>query len=507
MSELRDLPPSAAFVGGTDSSVGFPLLDAFTEYTITVTVSDGLTGTGSLTFNSSEAPYINGTYEVPFLILSTGDNFGEDMSPPYEGWVPPDPDQPTVNALSEGGPAGSRSLYEVTEGGELDVNAADGVLVNDFLANNSPAGGITAELAQGPDHGSVTLSTLGSFIFHAAADFYGRTFFRYYAIVGGVKSLMATVYLQVNVPSIANGIIKDHRTAGAGPVEGGPFKVVAGEHFDVGSTFRFNLAIVPPTIPGLRYRLVADEIVHPADGFPYTRDKIVASGTGGAFDYTFSAVNLAKWDSGHVEFYIDRNGDGQFNPGEPRNTSPTFFVLQPKVYAFGVWYSSKVATDPSGRISDELSTGTRLLISRDSDDDWRAVVRLRLKPGQPYMFAAGPDMPDPPLNMDEVKKLYATPPNWTIIVVSDFFREGATENFRIGQLLGTNDEIVYSMANTIPAVLAHEVGHIAGNTWPGDGFGHNTDQSGNYIMTSGDIKVGTRDLLTDDEARKYDGGP
>jgi hypothetical protein len=66
------------------------------------------------------------------------------------------------------------------------------------------------------------------------------------------------------------------------------------------------------------------------------------------------------------------------------------------------------------------------------------------------------------------------------------------------------------MANTRYIALAHEIGHLAGNTIPGTADWHNPDTTGNYIMTSGGVigvPPGTRDLLTDGEAKKYDGGP
>jgi hypothetical protein len=127
------------------------------------------------------------------------------------------------------------------------------------------------------------------------------------------------------------------------------------------------------------------------------------------------------------------------------------------------------------------------------------------------MFARGPDMPDPATSEDDLIKLFDGPqPGWTIIVISSFYNDAASEGLggTLKDLFGGDNEIIYSMENTRPVALAHEVAHLAGNTLPGDGDGpHNPDTSGNYIMTRGAVLVGTRSLLTDAEARKYDGGP
>src|SRR5262249_22206421 len=130
-----------------------------------------------------------------------------------------------------------------------------------------------------------------------------------------------------------------------------------------------------------------------------------------------------------VEFFLDSNGNGKPDAGESLVTSPTFYVGQKQVYSFGLWYSSVVGVDPSGRIAQELSDGTRILLSRDSEDDCRAIVKLRLDPKKrPHMFTAGPGMPDPVFKDADEENLFAGAPNWTIIAVSiDVNNDGQAE--------------------------------------------------------------------------------
>jgi VCBS repeat-containing protein len=74
--------------------------------------------------------------------------------------------------------------------------AASGVLANDSDPNLDP---ITAVLASGPSHGTLTLHPNGSFTYAPAHNFSGTDTFTYRAMdSGGLLSNVATVTIAVN---------------------------------------------------------------------------------------------------------------------------------------------------------------------------------------------------------------------------------------------------------------------------------------------------------------------
>ena len=119
------------------------------------------------------------------------------------------PDESTTIAITnnpptaqdDGGPA-----YTVNEDGTLNISALSGVLAND----NDPDGdNLTAGSASNPPNGSVTLQSIGSFVYTPDADFNGTDTFTYLASDGRGNSDGATVTITVNpvndVPSFTAG--------------------------------------------------------------------------------------------------------------------------------------------------------------------------------------------------------------------------------------------------------------------------------------------------------------
>lgn len=101
-------------------------------------------------------------------------------------------------------PVASGDAYEVTAGIALSV-AAPGVLANDADPEGAP---LTALLASGPTHGTLTLGGDGSFTYTASATFSGTDAFSYVASDGALASDPATVTLAVaaaNQPPLAAG--------------------------------------------------------------------------------------------------------------------------------------------------------------------------------------------------------------------------------------------------------------------------------------------------------------
>jgi VCBS repeat-containing protein len=98
----------------------------------------------------------------------------------------------TVNAVNDA-PAAAEDAYSTAEDAPLTV-PAPGVLGND----SDPDGdGLTAALAAGPTHGSLSLNANGSFTYTPAANFNGSDSFTYKASDGALSSNVATVTITV----------------------------------------------------------------------------------------------------------------------------------------------------------------------------------------------------------------------------------------------------------------------------------------------------------------------
>ena len=111
--------------------------------------------------------------------------------------------------------------YVVLPGGTLLVNAAAGVLANDFDPDAGDT--LTAELATGPTQAqSFSLNADGSFVYVPAAGFEGVDYFTYRAFDGNAYSpTAARATITVSAPPIATGwyAVADHGAAGEASLE------------------------------------------------------------------------------------------------------------------------------------------------------------------------------------------------------------------------------------------------------------------------------------------------
>jgi CSLREA domain-containing protein len=110
----------------------------------------------------------------------------------------------TVNPVN-GAPVAVNDAYSTDEDTPLTVDAAHGVLAND-TDSDSPHNVLTATIAAGPAHGSLTLNSDGSFTYTSTADYNGSDSFTYKANDGALDSNVATVTLTVNPVNDAPGI-------------------------------------------------------------------------------------------------------------------------------------------------------------------------------------------------------------------------------------------------------------------------------------------------------------
>jgi VCBS repeat-containing protein len=99
----------------------------------------------------------------------------------------------TITVAGTPAPVGADDGYTVP-GGTLDVAAAAGVLANDTDQGN---GTLTAVLATGPEHGTLSLNTDGSFGYAPDGDFVGTDTFTYYPTDADGPGSLATVSLSV----------------------------------------------------------------------------------------------------------------------------------------------------------------------------------------------------------------------------------------------------------------------------------------------------------------------
>ncbi|HEY2412410.1 MAG TPA: Ig-like domain-containing protein, partial [Pirellulaceae bacterium] len=252
MSEIRTRAAQFGQNTGTDG-VSFPLLDPNTQYTVSITTSkldvvpqaDPETGEPmapaglTFTFNSSAVTNNDSqTYAVYYDVLSQNSvcNSGPNYSVP-ESCFPDNPQAPFVEAFDVFG--ANNQPYVVLSGGTLSVPWDEGVLCPDVL--NYPSPGplncgkyqpppyepgdpeynpdepdnappptqvLTAQLASQPPSGQGTVDlnpATGAFIFHAAAGFFGETFFRIKVLAGGFASLLATINVFADTIEIQQG--------------------------------------------------------------------------------------------------------------------------------------------------------------------------------------------------------------------------------------------------------------------------------------------------------------
>jgi len=108
--------------------------------------------------------------------------------------------------LTNGAPIAVDDSYLLDEDTVLEVNAAEGVLVNDSDPDADP---LRAELATGPAHGGLSLNVDGSFTYTPDAGYIGPDSFTYRATDGAAASQPATVTLTIRLTNGAPIAVDD----------------------------------------------------------------------------------------------------------------------------------------------------------------------------------------------------------------------------------------------------------------------------------------------------------
>jgi VCBS repeat-containing protein len=101
----------------------------------------------------------------------------------------------TINVTgANDAPVAAGDSYQADEDTPLTVDANTGVLDNDTDTENSP---LTAVLVNGPQHGTVTLNSNGSFTYTPSSNYHGADSFTYRAQDGTLSSAATTVSITV----------------------------------------------------------------------------------------------------------------------------------------------------------------------------------------------------------------------------------------------------------------------------------------------------------------------
>jgi VCBS repeat-containing protein len=98
-------------------------------------------------------------------------------------------------AVGQSPPVANADGYSMNQNTTLTIAAGSGVLANDTDPSNLS---LTAQIGTTPSHGSVTLSSDGSFIYTPTVAYHGTDSFTYQANDGSLTSTVATVTITVN---------------------------------------------------------------------------------------------------------------------------------------------------------------------------------------------------------------------------------------------------------------------------------------------------------------------
>ena len=242
-SDVNQLDTHTASVPVADESVvANPYYSGPVLGTLTAQVTQDTTGTG----NDGTVAW---TFSVPdsaIAFLNAGQQIQEDFVVDVaddNGGVTPQTISVTING-STNQPTANPDTYSDTYLHTLTVDAAQGVLANDTDPDATP---LTASLDQGPQHGSLTLNSDGSFSYTPNAGFIGSDSFIYTATDETLSSeATATISVTDQAPIVQNEsytvlhgqtIIETGGTAGTG--------LLAGDSDPDGNPLSVQLLTVP----------------------------------------------------------------------------------------------------------------------------------------------------------------------------------------------------------------------------------------------------------------------
>lgn len=170
--------------------------------------------TGQFTYNPDDDFAITGGTETIVVTVTDqrADQFHFHGLASLFGLTRPHRDSATVRiiveptAVTPTGPDASNDSYSTDEDSTLTVTPGTGV-----LANDTGVGDLSAEVAEGPSNGTLTLNDDGSFTYSPDANYYGSDSFTY-TVNNGSGTDVATVSITVNPTDDPVTVVNDTAT-------------------------------------------------------------------------------------------------------------------------------------------------------------------------------------------------------------------------------------------------------------------------------------------------------
>lgn len=183
---------------------------------------------------------------------------------------------------------------------------------------------------------------------------------------------------------------------------------------------------------------------------------------GDAFNFTPTRATSALVPFAYIAFYADMNNNTNYDPGEPSVSSPTFKVLPLNQLAFTYDVSSLIT--PALTVADvqaAVDLGVKRLRMRDSEDDFRAAVKITVTAAATPVFTPGSSHPDPIVggttgendNFGDMGTNY-------IRFISGWVDAAGIATLKKGQTEFSNDsKVIVAWPGKADDTIVHEIGH------------------------------------------------
>lgn len=263
----------------------------------------------------------------------------------------------TINVISGATLAGDES-YSTAKDTTLTV-PAPGVLANDSDEGGNP---LTAVLSSNPSHGSVTLSTNGSFVYIPNSGYTGPDEFRYRAYNGSSYSLFATVSIEVSAANaVPTDIVLSNSSVGENQAAGTTVGSLSAVDSDAGDTHTFSLVSGAGSTNNPSFSITAGGVLETTASFDFEKKnsysiRVRVTDAGGATFEKQLTISVTDVEDGTV-LYGKAQGIymGLFNEADDvrHNTSGRFYI---KITAVGNYSARAVVGGLTRRFTGTLNS-------------------------------------------------------------------------------------------------------------------------------------------------------